>query len=80
MLRNHVFDAFFERNPIYGGKMGVAATVTPRRLVSKDPTKKLVQWVDLLGQPLSRKHVFEIFGPEPSPLINISFFENILNA
>ena len=30
-----------------------------------DPIKKLAQWVDLLGQPLSRKHVLEIFGPEP---------------
>ena len=28
--------------------------------------KKLAQWEDILGQPLSRKHVFfEIFGPDP---------------
>ena len=45
--------------------MGVAATVAPRGLGPQNQAKKLAQWVDLLGQPLSRKHVFEIFGPEP---------------
>ena len=45
--------------------MGVFATVAPRGLGPQDPTKKLAQWVDLWGQPLSRKHVFEIFGPKP---------------
>ena len=30
----------------------------------QDPTKKLAQWVDLLGQSLSRKHVIKIFGLE----------------
>ena len=45
--------------------MGVAAIVAPRGLGPQDPTKKLAQWADLLGQPLSRKHNFEIFGPEP---------------
>ena len=30
----------------------------------QDPTKKLAQRVDLLGQPLSRKPVFKNFGPE----------------
>ena len=41
--------------------MGVA----PRGLGPQDPTKKLAQWIDLFGQPLSRKYVEEIFGPEP---------------
>ena len=45
--------------------MGVAATVAPRGLGPQDPTKKLAHWVDHLSQPLSQKHVFEIFGPEP---------------
>ena len=37
--------------------MGVAATLAPRGLGPQDPTIKLVQFVDLLGQPLSRKYV-----------------------
>ena len=48
---------------IFGGKMGVAATVAPKGLRPQDPTKKLAQWVDILGQPLSRKHVLKNFGP-----------------
>ena len=55
--------------------MGVGATVAPRGLGPRDPTKKLAQWVDLLGQPLSRKHVFEIFGPEPPLIIQITEYE-----
>ena len=43
--------------------MGVAATVAPKGLRPQDPTKKLAQWVDILGQPLSRKHVLKNFGP-----------------
>ena len=50
--------------------MSVAATVAPTGLGPQDPPKKLAQWVDLLGQLLSRKNVFEIFGPEPSPPLN----------
>ena len=37
----------------------------------QDPTKKLAQWVELLGQPISRKHVFEILVPEP-PLRSVT--------
>ena len=51
----------------FGGKMGIAATVAPKGLGPKDPTKKLAQWMDLLGQMLSRKPVLKIFGPEPPP-------------
>ena len=43
--------------------MGVAATVAPKRakgLGPYDQTRKLAQWVDLLGQPLSQKYVFKI--------------------
>ena len=40
------FWCFFERN-IFGGKMGVAASLAPRSLGPQDPTKKLAQWVDL---------------------------------
>ena len=43
----------------------MAATVAPRGLGPQDPTKNLAHWVDLLGQLLSRKNVFEIFGSEP---------------
>ena len=56
---------FFERNQIFGGKMGVAATVAPMDLGPQDPSKKLAQWVERLGQPLSRNHIFKVFGPEP---------------
>ena len=45
--------------------MGVAATVAPKGLGPQDPTKKLAHWADLLGQALTRKLVFENFGPEP---------------
>ena len=48
--------------------MSVDTMVVPRGLGPEDPVEKLAQWVDLLGQPLSRKPVFEIFGPEPPPL------------
>ena len=44
--------------------MGMAATVAPRGLGPQDLTKKLAHWMDLLGKPLSRKDVFEIFRPE----------------
>ena len=45
--------------------MGVAATLAPKGLVPQDPTKKLAHRVELLGQPLSQKKVFENLGPEP---------------
>ena len=39
--------------------MGLAATLAPKGLGPQDPTKKLAHWVELLGQPLSQKNVFE---------------------
>ena len=45
--------------------MGVAATLAPKGLGPQDPTKKLAHRVELLGQPLSQKKVFENLGPEP---------------
>ena len=39
MVTNHVFDAVLKEIQIFGGKMGVAATVAPRGLGSQDPTK-----------------------------------------
>ena len=35
--------------------MGVAATVVSKGLGPQDPTKKLVQWADILGETLSQK-------------------------
>ena len=64
VVRNHNFDAL---KNIFGGKMGMAATVAPKGLGLQDPIIKLAQYVDLLGQPLSRKHVFKIVCPEPPP-------------
>ena len=49
--------------------MGVAATLVPKDLGPQDLTKKLVHWVDLLGEPLSQKTIFKNLVPElPSPL------------
>ena len=45
---NSCFWCFFERNTIFGGKMGVATTVAPRGLGPQDPTKNLALWVDIL--------------------------------
>ena len=50
---------------IFGEEMGVATTRDPHGLGPTNPTKKLAHRVDLLGQPLSRNHVFEIFRGEP---------------
>ena len=47
--------------------MGVAATLAPKGLGPQDATKKLAYRVELLGQPLSQKKVFENLGPEPPP-------------
>ena len=33
----------------------------PKGLGPQDPTKKLAHWVDLLGQPISRKTIFKNF-------------------
>ena len=43
----------------------MATSRAPNGLGPPNPTKKLAHWVDLLGQPLSRNHVFEIFSLEP---------------
>ena len=49
--------------------MGVATTLAPKLLGPQDSTKKLAHCVELFGQPLSQKNVFENLGPEP-PLKN----------
>ena len=47
-------------NHLFGGKMGVAATMVPKGL-----GQKLVYWVDFLGQPFPRGKVAEIqFHPQ----------------
>ena len=48
----------------------MAATVAPKGLGPQDPTKKLADWVKLLGQPFTRKLVFKNFGPETPPPLN----------
>ena len=58
----------------FGGKMGVSTTRAPNGLGPPNSTKKLAQWVDPLGQPLSRNHVFEIFRGEP--LLNMSILHS----
>ena len=63
----------------FGGKMGVDTTCAPNGLGPSNPTKKLAHWMDLLGQPLFRNHVFEIFrGEPPHPLkLSLLFHGNI---
>ena len=51
LVINHDFDALKKS----GGKMDVAATLAPKSLGPRGPTKKLACWVKLLGQPLSQK-------------------------
>ena len=58
VVRNQAFDAFLKEILFLAGKLAWL----PRGLGPQNPTKKLAQWVDLLGQPLSLKHVF---GPDP---------------
>ena len=43
--------------------MGVVATLAPKGLGSRDTTKKFAHWLELLGQPLSKKNVYENLGP-----------------
>ena len=57
---NDAYFSFLNFRATFGGKMGVATTRAPNGLGSPNPAKKLVHWVYLLGQPLSRNHVFEI--------------------
>ena len=71
VMRNPSYDANFSfliffLCATFGGKMDVAATRAPYNgLRPQNPTKMLTHRVDLLGQPLSRKHVFEIFRGKP---------------
>ena len=65
MMENHDSKVFLKKHSIFGRKMGLAATLVPKGLVPQDPTKKLAFRVELLGQPLSHKNVFENLGPEP---------------
>ena len=68
VVRNHVFDAFFEINPIFCGKMGEAATVAPRGLGPQDPIKKLAHYLEIntislqlhIFTPLSLKVVIKL--------------------
>ena len=65
---NQSYDAYFSVLiflATFDGKMGVVTTRDPNGLGPPNPTKKLGHWVELLGQSLSRKYVFEIFRGEP---------------
>ena len=45
--------------------MGVVTTRAPNGLGSQNPAKKFAHLVDLLGQPLTRNQIFQIFKDEP---------------
>ena len=64
-MGNRDLGAFLKKNPIFGGKMDVAATLAPKDLGAQDPTKKLAHRFKLLGQPLYQKNVLVNLGPEP---------------
>ena len=77
VMRNLSYDAYISFLiflATFGEKVGVATT---RPLIVWGlQTKKLAHWVDLLSQPLSRNHVFEIVRPEPP--LNNKFFRLII--
>ena len=50
----------FHFSATFGGKMGVTAA-RAYDLGSSNQTKEVAHWMDLLGKPLSRNHVFAIF-------------------
>ena len=52
--------------------MGVAATLAPKGLGPKNPTKKLAHVGVLLGHMLSQNHAPEISDPGP-PLKHLNF-------
>ena len=57
--------------------MDVAATLAPKGPGPQDPTKKLAHQVELLGQPLSQKKVFENLGPEPPLTVTGLIYESL---
>ena len=70
VMRNPSCDAYFSFLffwATFGGKMGLANTHAPNGLGPPDPTKTSAHGVDLLGQPLSWNHDFEIFKGNPPP-------------
>ena len=72
-MRNHDYDAFLEKSYFWrengrGRHRGAKGSGTSIL------DQKLAHWVDLLGQPLSRKLVFKTFGPEPPSLNKVIFY------
>ena len=52
-MGNHDLEAFNKKKKkqsIFGGKMGVAATLVPKGLGPQVPTKKLAHWVKLFSK------------------------------
>ena len=58
---------FFDKNSIFGRKMGVAATLAPKGLRVQDPPKSLAHRVELMGQALSQKKSFQKFSAWTPP-------------
>ena len=70
VMRILCYDAYFSVLifwATFGGKVGVATTRALNGLRPPNQTKTLAHLVDLLGQPLSQNHIFEIFRGEPPP-------------
>ena len=69
-VRNHVFVAILKKHPIFGVKMGVAATVALRGLGPQDPAKKLANewtfWVNYYLENMFSK--FSGLNPPPNVL------------
>ena len=69
-MGNHYFDVFFEKNHIFCGENGRGRHGSAKGSWVSRPDQKLAHWMDLLGQPLSRKTVFKNFEPEPPAPLN----------
>ena len=71
LLRNQCFGLYLPISifwVLFGGKMGVAATLAPLGLGPQNPTKKLAHVGVLLGQLLSQNKVSKIYRLGPPPL------------
>ena len=66
-----ILSLLLECGPHWGGGMGMAITRALIGLGPPTPTKKLVHWVELLSQPHTQNHAFEIFrgGVWPPPIV-----------
>ena len=73
VVRNYNFDNFLKNIIFLAGRNGQGRHCGAKGSGLQDPTKNLAQWVDLFGQPLSRKYCSKISGLNPP---NMSLAKN----